>query len=357
MFLLHQMIENLSTTQQKTDIQSTELIIQPGIDMDALIGTPHLFARYCDTREGFTIMPIGVMTMQPDGRVTGYSNPNEGYWKPYAYGSVDADEAFVFVGADNKFIPSSTWQQTLGGMPIGYYCSEPELPQKLCLIPHTQTTGTEEIVYVIASCFSFYKKIVPKLIKELLAEGISHERIKVVVNGCNEDNDETIDGVSYAFSKHNAWELTALYEAPLRWQFDYAMLIHDTNEVYPGFRRKVESFNRHMQWDHLPATPFGRCLLGLYSFDFLLSTNKWLRKIDGISKNDAIITEVAGELLHRAKKVLIMGDPESNGGARQTEWRERGDFFNSGTQRVRRVFPTLNLHKFTHVDWSDGLSL
>jgi hypothetical protein len=343
---------------EKPTLQQTKLHLEQGVNMNKLIGTPQLFCRYADTREGFIVVPIGMMTLQPDGRVTGYSHPNEGYWQPYEYGTVNADEAFAFVGAGNRFIPSSTWQQTFAGMPVGFYCGEPEMPQKLCLVPHSDTSSSEvNIVYVVATCLRFYEKTVPALVKELLAEGIKPSRIKIVVNGCDQDEDKVIDGVSYAFSTHNSWELSALYEAPLRWKFDYAMLIHDTNEIYPGFRRKVESFNRHLNWDHLPATPQARCLLGLYSHDFLMRTNAWLKKIDGISKDGAIVAEVAGELIHRAKTVLVMSDPESNNGARQTEWRETADFFNSGTLRVRRVFPSINLHKFTHIDLKDAVSL
>lgn len=352
------MITEFQIEKKPTNSLQTKPTLTFGVDMSKLIGVPHLFCKYCDTREGFMVVPIGLMTLQPDGRITGYNHPNEGYWLPYQYGAVGPDKGFAFVGAGNRFIPSSTWQQTYQEMPIGFYCSEPEIPQKLCLVPHTDTdTEDLKIVYVIASCQRFYQKTVPKLLKELLAEGIAPAKIKVVVNGCEQDDDETINGVSYAFSKHNAWELSALYEAPLRWQFDYAMLIHDTNQVYPGFRRKVESFNRHLKWDHLPATPLARCLLGLYAHDFLMRTNPWLKKIDGMDKNGGVIAEVAGELLHRANSVLAMSDPESNEGARPTEWREIADFFNSGTLRVRRVFPTINLHKFTHTDLSDAINL
>ncbi|RFZ85577.1 hypothetical protein DYU05_08260 [Mucilaginibacter terrenus] len=328
-----------------------------GIDMQKLIGTQHLFCRYSETREGFIVTPIANMTLQPDGRITGHSHPNEGYWQPYDYGTVPADKAFAFVGAGNKFIPSSVWQQSFCDIPVGYYCGDPESPHKLCLVPNEPTESNSEIIYVIASCLPFYEHTVPKLLEELLAEGIEPARIKVVVNGATTDEDKTINGVDHAFSKHNAWELTALYEAPLRWQFDYAMLIHDTNQVYPGFRRKVETFNQHLPWDIIPATPMARCLLGLYSHQFLMSCSGFLQQVDRMPKNDAIIVEVAGELIHRANAVLAMGDPEANGAARQPEWRESADFFNSGTLRVRRVFPTINLHKYTHTDISDAFNL
>lgn len=327
-----------------------QLDMERGVDMQKLVGHPHIFGRVFHTREGFQIVPLGIMTMQPDGRITGYSNPNEGTWIPYKHGTVSEDKAFAFVTSHNNWIPSSTWQQSSGDIPIGYFCDEPESLQQLCLIPHKPSQRKTHVVYLIASCLHFYEKTVPKLLKDMFEEGIEPERIKVVVNGCAKNEDKLINGVSYAFSTHNAWEYSALYEAPLRWDFDYGMLIHDTNQIFPGFRRKVESFNTHLAWDHLPATPVARCLLGLYSHNFLRRLNPWLQEIDGIDKKNGVIAEAAGEILLRANTVLVMGDPESSGGARQAEWREVVDVFNTGSPRVRRVFPAINLHKFIHIN-------
>lgn len=340
-------------------LTDSRLELKSGINMGRLIGTPHIFGRYFDTREGFVIEPIGILTMQPDGRVTDYGNPNEGSWKQYEHGTVTADKAFAFISAHNNWIPSSTWQQTLGDMPIGFFCDEPERPQKLCLIPHTSVKRETEVIYLVASCMNFFKdgRTVPKILDQLFAEGIEPERIKVVVNGCLRNEDKEIDGVSYAFSTHNAWEYSALYEAPLRWNFDYAMLIHDTNRIYPGFRRKVEEFNKHIMWDHLPATPLGRCLIGLYSHKFLKKLNLWLQNTDGIDKANGVIAEASGELLLRANTALIMGDAEQNGGARQAEWRENVDIYNTGSPRVRRAFPSINLHKFIHSGNTDPVKL
>lgn len=331
--------------------------IDRGIDLDKLVGHPHLFGRFFHTREGFLIVPIGIMTMQPDGRITGYSNPNEGSWIPYEHGTVSAEKAFAFVTSHNNWIPSSTWQQSFGEIPIGFYCDEPEVPQKLCLIPHKSSHEKPRIVYLVASCLKFYEHTIPKLLKEMYAEGIEPDRIKVIVNGCAENEDKTINGISHAFSTHNAWEYSALYEAPLRWDFDYGMLLHDTNHIFPGFRRKVENFNTHLHWDHLPATPLARCLLGLYSHSFLRRLNPWLKKIDGIDKKNGVIAEAAGELLLRANTALAIGDPEYGGGARQAEWRETVDVFNTGSPRVRRVFPSINLHKFIHANSTNPQTL
>lgn len=340
-------------------IQTFKPELKSGIDMERLIGTSQLFGRYFDTRDGFLIEPIGVLTLQKDGKITDYGHPNEGSWMPYKHGTVSADKAFAFVSAHNKWIPSSTWQQTLGNIPIGYFCDEPERPQKLCLIPNKTVSKDVRIVYLVASCWSFYKdgRTVPKILDQLLAEGIEPARIKVVVNGCFKSDDQVIDGISYAFSTHNAWEYSALYEAPLRWEFDYAMLIHDTNRITPGFRRKVEEFNGHLQWDHLPATPLARCLIGLYSHKFLLKLNSWLESIDGIDKANGVIAEAAGELLLRANTALVMSDTEHNNAARSAEWREVVDIYNTGSPRVRRVFPAIGLHKFIHTGPSDPRGL
>lgn len=350
------------TLENETKVNGTHVLdgklhLKPGVDMQRLIGNPHLFGRYFETREGFVIVPIGIMTMQPDGRITGYANPNEGSWSPYIHGTVTSDKAFAFISAYNKWIPSSTWQQSLGNMPLGFFCDEPESPQKLILVPHETSTDNSRVVYLVASCLKFYERTVPELVKELFAEGIEPERIKVVVNGCDDNYDREIDGISYAFSTHNAWEYSALYEAPLRWDFEYGMLIHDTNRIMPGFRRKVEGFNRHLHWDHLPATPLARCLLGLYSHNFLQRLNPWLQSVDGIDKNNGIIAEASGELLLRAKTALAIGDPEHSGGAQQAQWRDVVDVFNTGSPRVRRVFPSINLHKFIHIHATDPKGL
>lgn len=333
------------------DDPRTGLATRSGVAMDRLVGRPHLFARMRELRDGFMIHPIAVLTLQPDGRITGYGHRNEGSWIPYEQGPVEPERAFAFISAVNKWIPSSTWVHSLGDMPIGHFCDEPEAAeavQKLCLIPHETGEDASGIVYLVASCAAFYERTVPALLEQLDAEGISADRIRIVVNGSPRNEDRVIDGVEHAFSTHNAWEWSALYEAPLRWRFDYAFLMHDTNLIFPGFRRSVEGFNRHLRWDHLPASPLARCLIGHYSRDFLMRLNPWLRSKDGLSKRDGVIAEAAGELLLRARTALVLGDPEASGGARAAEWRETLDMYDTGSPRVRRVFPAIKLHKLIH---------
>ena len=340
--------------------QSQFAALTDGIDMARLVGTPHLFGRLKSLRNGHMVQPIGVLTLQPDGRLTGYAHPNEGSWSPYLHGEVDADRAFAFLTAKNVWIPSSTWTQSQGDVPVGYFTDEPESTQaleRLCLVPHTVNTDSSDIVYMVASCLKFYERTVPPILQQLFAEGIEPARIKVVVNGCDEDNDRTINGVEYAFSIHNGWEWSTLYEAPLRWRIRYGFLIPDTSVVFPGFRRRVESFNNHLFWDHLPASPLARCLLGLYSHDFLMRLNPWLKTTDGISKKEGVIAEVGAELLLRARSAMVLGDPEYAGGARATEWREVVDYFNTGLPRIRRVFPSINVHKFLHFGSTSETSL
>ena len=325
--------------------------IRDGVDMAGLVGRPHLFGRVKQLRNGLMVEPISVLTMQPDGRITGHGHPNEGGWIPYEHGEVASSKAFAFITAHNAWIPSSTWTQSIGQTAIGNFCDEPEAEravQRLCLIPHQPSNDGSDIVYLVASCQAFYKRTVPLLLGQLAAEGIPPHRIKVVVNAATKDEDRQIDGIDHAFSTHDGWEWSALYEAPLRWQFGYAFLIHDTNVVFPGFRRCVEGFNRFFQWEHLPASPLARCLLGLYSHAFLLRLNPWLKTTHKITKKDGVIAEAGAELLLRARSALVLGDAESNGAARAAEWRELVDQYNTGTPRVRRVFPSVKVHKFIH---------
>ena len=334
--------------------------VTDGVDMSRLVGTPHLFGKMKTLRQGVLIQPIGVMTLQRDGRITGYAHPNEGSWIAYEHGEVPAEEAFALVTAKNNWIPSSTWTQSMGDIPVGFFCDEPELAHamdRLCLVPHHVNTDAAAVVYLVASCLKFYDKTVPQLLSQMFAEGIEPSRIKVVVNGCESNSDRTIDGIEHAFSTHNGWEWSALYEAPLRWKFRYCFLIHDTSVIFPGFRRNVEAFNDHVAWDFLPASPLARCLLGLYSHAFLMRCNGWLKGTDGISKKEGVIAEAGAELLLRARSSLVMGDPEFTGGARAAEWREVVDYFNTGSPRVRRVFPAIKVHKFIHTGPTNPTSL
>lgn len=335
---------------QSHTLQQPEQITD-GVAMDRLVGKPHLFGRLKPLRNGQLVQPIGILTLQPDGRITGYSNPNEGSWIPYLHGEVESSRAFALVTAKNNWIPSSTWTQSMGEIPVGFFCDEPEIgsaADRLCLVPQSINTEASNVVYLVASCLKFYDKTVPLLLQQLFAEGIEPSRVKVVVNGCEANRDETIEGVDHAFSTHDGWEWSALYEAPLRWNFRYCFLVHDTSIVFPGFRRSVEAYNDYIGWDYLPASPLARCLLGLYSHQFLMRCNGWLKGTDHISKKEGVIAEAAAELLLRARSALVLGDAEISGGARAAEWKEVVDYFNTGSPRVRRVFPAVRVHKFIH---------
>ncbi len=69
------------------------------------------------------------------------------------------------------------------------------------------------------------------------------------------------------------------------------------------------------------------------------------------------MAEVSAELLLRARSALVIGDPEYNGAARGAEWRETVDYFDTGSPRVRRVFPSIKVHKFIHTGPKDPSSL
>ncbi len=334
--------------------------VTDGVDMERLVGTPHLFGKVKSLRNGLMIQPLGLLTLQPGGKIGGYAHPNEGSWIPYAHAEVSEDRAFAFITSNNDWIPSSTWTQSMGDIPFGFFCDEPEMTHamdRLCLLPHHTNTDPSAVVYLVASCLKFYERTLPEILSQLFAEGIEPSRIKVVVNGCESNSDRTIDGVDYAFTTHNGWEWSALYEAPLRWNFQYAFLIHDTSVIFPGFRRSVEAFNNHIAWDQLPASPLARCLLGLYSHGFLMRCNAWLKTTDHITKKEGVIAEAAAELLLRARSVLVMSDPQRSGAANGAQWREIVDYFNTGSPRVRRVFPAINVHKFIHTGSASATSL
>lgn len=241
------------------------LSLTPSVDVAILLGGPHLLGRVLDTRAGFRVVPVGPLTLLPDGRLTGYCHVEAGRW---VRGPLGPDPAFTLLPTQHSPFPRSTWQQTLGGMPL---CSddEPSARQRLCLILQPAARSAPRLAYLVAACRRSLARAVPRLLAQLRAEGIGPDQLKVVVPGCHRNEDREIGGVSYAFSTHRAGVCTALYEAPLRWQFDYGVLLPAASELPPGFRRQVERFNTFLPWDYLPAAG----ALGRYSRDFLSQVN------------------------------------------------------------------------------------
>lgn len=81
------------------------LALTSGIDVAGLMGVPHLLGHILDTREGFTVVPIGPVTLQPDGRIIGHPHPQEGSRVRYALGTGGADNAFARLPAPHSGLP------------------------------------------------------------------------------------------------------------------------------------------------------------------------------------------------------------------------------------------------------------
>ncbi|NML63849.1 hypothetical protein HHL22_01395 [Hymenobacter sp. RP-2-7] len=276
------------------------LALTPGVDVAGLVGVPHLLGRVLDTCASFRVVPVGPLTLQLDGRLTGCCHFEAGRW---VRGPLGPDPAFTLLPTQHSPFPRSTWQQTLGGMPLG--CSDDELSarQRLCLIPPPAARPAPRLAYLVAACRRSLAQAVPRLLAQLRAEGIGPGQLKVVVLGCDRNEDREIGGVSYAFSTHRAGVCTALYEAPLRWQFDYGVLLPAASELPPGFRHQVERFNTFLPWDYLPAAG----ALGLYSRDFLSRLNPWLELLDGLTPHNELLAEATVELLRHARTALVTG--------------------------------------------------
>jgi len=158
-------------------------IIRDGVDMAKLVGRPHLFGRIKPLRHGFMVEPVANLVLQPNGRVTGHGHPNEGSWSAYEHGEVPASKAFAFISGGNGYIPSSTWTQSIGDMPVGHFCDEPEVSQaaqRLCLLPQAAPKPADDVVFLFASCLRFHERTVPALLEQLRADGIPSARISVV---------------------------------------------------------------------------------------------------------------------------------------------------------------------------------
>ena len=300
------------------------------LDLPALMGRNLLFARFVQTEGGIYVEPFTRLRLESYGRVFGETPM---HWSERNGG---------FVLFRHGELPGISFQRAFRGMPVAYHNVEGFFPHNVCLIPEVPARWSRGI-YLLASNARFFAQTVPRLVAQLRDDGVPDDAIKVVVNGSASDRDESIDGIEHAFTRHNAWEFSALYEAPRRFDFDAAFMMHDTVRIEPGFHARAWAVPGFLKWDHCPASVLGRCCVGLYSRAYLLRLNSWLQSLDGVSKSDAILIELLAEMVQRAGAACAYGGEIS-------DWQEVTDEWGTGVRRLRRVFPQLGLHKFTSLD-------
>lgn len=302
------------------------------IDPVAIAGRKYILARFCQTAGGAFLEPLHSIEIDIAGRVVGMGE--YAIWIRHFNG---------FAICPKAGIPTIIFNRVVNGMPVGFFNLEGHISHHVTLIPDVPTNWGKRI-YLIASCAGFFERTTPGLIRQLLDDGARADQIKVVINGSDRKHDAFIAGVHHAFTRHNAWEFSALYEAPLRFSFDHAWMMHDTTLIDPGFHERAWDIRGGLKFEHCPATVHGRCCLGIFSRKYLSRLSGTLRALDGISKAAAISFECAAELIQRAKLASTFQ------GARLDEWIEEADQWGTGTRRFRRHFMPVGLHKFTSVN-------
>lgn len=307
------------------------------IDQAAIVERRYHFGRLVFSPAGFHAQSIGTMTLLPDGNIRGYTHHAEHMWGPHQAG-------FVFKSEPNKhgfWFPTSYWTHEFEGMLIGYYNYHLTVSHNLCLIPDLRMSPIPRIIYVIASCWGFYQKTLPILIPQLLAEGVRPEQIRVVVNGAPADKEKVQEGVTLHFTRHNGYETSAHWKAAAWDDYDYAMVMHDTSEVKPGFRIRCEDINGHFQWDWLPLDYRGHCLMGMFRREFLQEIRPMMEKMDGCSKHQAVLMEVGGILFSHAHRIFstcaVIPGPKCE------------DHYEKGaTLRESKFFQSFGIKKYFH---------
>ena len=272
--------------------------------MDGLspcLDKPLLYGKYQPLPTGgYVIEPLTQICLTASGAVHGLDNHRKYVWQPYGTG-------FVLV-REGTAVPWCYFAtRTNDGMLVGLFNHDEAAQHMVCLFPHVPLPAETKIIYLVATCQKYFDRTMPLILAELADQEVPSSQIKVVINNSDAETNWTEDGVEYASTRHNAWEYSALYAAPLRWDFDYAMLIHDTSKLLPGFREKVSRVNGFLPFNFYPAGPQARCVVGLYAKSFLLEINAWLQSIHQISKADGIMVECSGELLLRARRCCAMG--------------------------------------------------
>ena len=232
--------------------------------MGKLIGKSHLFCRLKDLREGLLIEHVGNMTLQPDGpshRFTLTQMRAAGF--PTFTVKFLETRLSLSLRAHNNWIPSSTWTQSMGDIPVGFFCDEPEHSVgDAAALPHSADTiagadcarlspSPRVCAFMSARSLACFRKC---LLRE---SGLN--KSKSSSTGVPRTRIARSTASTTAFTTHDAWEWSTLYEAPLRWKFDYGFLMHDTNVIFPRFPSQRRNFQRTRRMG-LPACISSRAM-------------------------------------------------------------------------------------------------
>lgn len=311
------------------------------VPMHFKVGRYYQCGRLVALKNGYMLEQQATMIFYPDGTVKGDHHAILRWIRSF-------DNHILCFDAEHKTIPVVTIESSRDGIIHGFQTSDPSNYEAFGMVPITHRP--KRYVYLIASCLKYYRKTVPRLLVQLAAAGILPSQIKVVVNGSDATAYRSVNGIEYVYTPHEAYEFSALYEAP-KWDFDYAFLIHDTSTILPGFRAAVEGQNMALDWDVILATTLGRCCLGLFHRNYLLQIKPALAEYHKMSKLEAIRQEVANALIRSARRVLSLGNVST------LAWEHTETPYEGGAARVSRIFRTIHVSKLIHQNHREGSKL
>lgn len=129
-----------------------------------------------------------------------------------------------------------------------------EMPRSASRMVMYEKQNLETNFQIFVSSHATYEEVaVPRLIRSLVREGVPMEQVTVVVGGCEEEGLAVVEqGYTRVALVENLMGCTALsYLATQSFDMpaDYALVLHDTCEVVPGFRQTISQLDVGLPYD------------------------------------------------------------------------------------------------------------
>ncbi|MCB1130292.1 MAG: hypothetical protein KDN05_04130 [Verrucomicrobiae bacterium] len=270
------------------------------ITIETILDQPMVFGRRLPLWDAgaYQIEPIGRMTLRNGGVIEGYTHSNEARWEPCKGG-------FAFLTDWPRPRISSNWlAQDEGGIVIGRQ-NGLGTSTGLCLVPAIPVSPSARVKVLVASCFHFYKRTLPRLLPQLMAAGFRRDEVKVVINEAPTRRvvNNLFEGIECLFTRHAFYEFSAYHEAST-WDFDLALVMADTASVEESCRSKLYALNHACTWDGWSGQSDGGFGIGVISQEFALRLRPILEDLDGLDKMENIRFEAMGGVWQYARRVF-----------------------------------------------------
>jgi len=205
----------------------------------------------------------------------------------------------------------------------------------------------------ISSCKEAIDTQIPRIIANIIEVNIPKEYVHIIIGGCDNDNNENIDGIEIIKVNYRCFEFTPhifISKNPNKFNFDYAFFTHDTVKFGPQFystickdiseiitttydTKKIE--NRQMSMN-----------IGIYSKTIILKNINILESLCCYSNDSIELMNLKRKLVHYEDFLFRNNNMPSSDSSRNIDHTFRGHLNNTQSNGYVRYFDRIDFIKY-----------